>query len=103
MNDDIFSVIEGIVDDRTSDGGSYTIKETIYDILRIATEQGNTLSTREIYQVLLKLDRSTSRGACNQIMTALIDTGRAKYVGKELRQSMNNVPVPVYQAVVEDE
>ena len=100
IDNDIFSVIEDVISQRAGKDG-YTAKEMCLDVLSVATEKGQTLSTREVYQILMKLNQPISRGTCNRAVTDLRDEGRIEYVRKEYRPSIQRMAVPVYRAIID--
>ncbi len=92
---DIFEIIEEVR--KQSSDGHETIETMTYDVLKIGTDRGLYLSTREIYLILRKAGKDYSRGAINRALQILRDDERAEFMGKENKGGIQNTAVPVYK------
>lgn len=101
-NESVFKLIEDVMAQRIDASGARGVRQSAYDILKVGTERGYAMSTRDIYMILRKLKVSGSRGPVNRAVQTLIEDGLVVYVGKEIRTGIQPTMVPTYKAVIDD-
>ena len=100
MSDSLFRIMEEVMAQRDSGKVHPTVKQIIVDIMQAATKHGNkAMSTRDCYLILKKLGLAMTRSPVNRAVTDLRDEGVIEFVGKENREGIHQMVVPVYRLV----